>query len=181
MVIITLPTPSQLLTHSLSGRIPIETEEVVLRRTIGQKKDEFFLNRKRIQKSEVVSLLESAGFSKSNPYYIVQQGKVANLCVMKDRDRLNLLKEIAGTSIYEERRAESVKIMIDTVGKQERIEEVLTFIEERLSELEKEKEELTEFDQLDKKRRALQSTIYDKEFNKVPPHSLSHSPLSIGE
>lgn len=39
------------------------------------KKDEFFLNRKRIQKSEVISLLESAGFSKSNPYYIVQQGK----------------------------------------------------------------------------------------------------------
>jgi hypothetical protein len=25
------------------------------------------------------------------------QGKVANLCVMKDRDRLNLLKEVAGT------------------------------------------------------------------------------------
>jgi structural maintenance of chromosome 3 (chondroitin sulfate proteoglycan 6) len=157
--------PSPLL--AVIGRIPIETEEVVLRRTIGQKKDEFFLNRKRIQKSEVVSLLESAGFSKSNPYYIVQQGKVANLCVMKDRDRLNLLKEIAGTSIYEERRAESVKIMTETVGKQERIEEVLTFIEERLSELEKEKEELTEFDLLDKRRRALQSTIYDKEYSKV--------------
>jgi structural maintenance of chromosome 3 (chondroitin sulfate proteoglycan 6) len=56
------------------------------------KKDEFFINRKRSQKSEVVSLLESAGFSKSNPYYIVQQGKVANLCVMKDNDRLNLLR-----------------------------------------------------------------------------------------
>jgi hypothetical protein len=40
------------------------------------KKDEFFINRKRAQKSEVVSLLESSGFSKSNPYYIVQQGKV---------------------------------------------------------------------------------------------------------
>jgi structural maintenance of chromosome 3 (chondroitin sulfate proteoglycan 6) len=60
----------------LLGRFPVDTEEVVLRRTIGLKKDEFFLNRKRIQKNEVVSLLESAGFSKSNPYYIVQQGKV---------------------------------------------------------------------------------------------------------
>jgi structural maintenance of chromosome 3 (chondroitin sulfate proteoglycan 6) len=53
---------------------------VILRRTIGHKKDEFFLNRKRIQKSEVISLLESAGFSKSNPYYIVQQGKVIYHC-----------------------------------------------------------------------------------------------------
>ena len=61
----------------LIGRLSVESDEVVLRRTVGHKKDEFFLNRKRIQKSEVQSLLESAGFSKSNPYYIVQQGKVS--------------------------------------------------------------------------------------------------------
>ena len=60
----------------LTGRLSVESDEVVLRRTVGHKKDEFFLNRKRVQKSEVQSLLESAGFSKSNPYYIVQQGKV---------------------------------------------------------------------------------------------------------
>jgi hypothetical protein len=27
-------------------------------------------------KSEVMNLLESAGFSRANPYYVVQQGKV---------------------------------------------------------------------------------------------------------
>jgi len=86
------------------------------------KKDEFFLNRKRVQKSEVASLLESAGFSKSNPYYIVQQGKVSNLCVMKDQDRLNLLKEVAGTTVYEEKRAESLKIMQDTLNKREKVD-----------------------------------------------------------
>ena len=145
------------------GRLSVESDEVVLRRTIGHKKDEFFINRKRVQKTEVQSLLESAGFSKSNPYYIVQQGKVANLCVMKDTDRLALLKDIAGTMIYEDRRAESLRIMQDTRNKQERIEEVLAFIEERLAELEKEKEELTEYDILDKQRRALEYTLYDKE------------------
>lgn len=88
---------------------------------IRHKKDEFFLNRKRVQKSEVISLLESAGFSKSNPYYIVQQGKVANLCVMKDKERLELLKEVAGTTVYEERRAESIKITQETIIKQEQI------------------------------------------------------------
>jgi hypothetical protein len=29
-------------------------------------------------KSEVMNLLESAGFSRANPYYVVQQGKVGN-------------------------------------------------------------------------------------------------------
>lgn len=125
------------------------------------------MNRKRTQKSEIISLLESAGFSKSNPYYIVQQGKVANLCVMKDKDRLNLLKEIAGTTVYEERRSESLKIMQDAISKQDKIDEVLQFIDERLSELDKEKEELHEYDRLDKLKRALEFNLYDKELSKV--------------
>mmetsp|Transcript_23269 Transcript_23269/g.34155 ORF Transcript_23269/g.34155 Transcript_23269/m.34155 type:complete len:1343 (-) Transcript_23269:210-4238(-) len=157
----------EIVFDNADGRLSVDSDEVILRRTIGHKKDEFFLNRKRIQKSEVISLLESAGFSKSNPYYIVQQGKVANLCLMKDSDRLNLLKEIAGTTVYEERRAESLKILADTTNKQDRIVEVLSFIEERLDELEKEKEELTKYDYLDKRRRALQFMLYDKELSKV--------------
>jgi len=31
------------------------------------------------RKTEVMNLLESAGFSRSNPYYVVQQGKVLAL------------------------------------------------------------------------------------------------------
>lgn len=111
----------EIIFDNTDGRFSVETDEVVLRRTVGHKKDEFFLNRKRVQKSEVSSLLESAGFSKSNPYYIVQQGKVSKLCVMKDKERLNLLKEVAGTTVYEERRKESQAIMQDTVNKQEKV------------------------------------------------------------
>lgn len=47
--------------------------------------------------------------------------QVANLCVMKDEDRLNLLKEVAGTTVYEERRSESIRIMQETSNKQEQI------------------------------------------------------------
>ena len=39
------------------------SDEVVLRRTVGHKKDEFFLQRKRATKNKVMSLLEGAGFS----------------------------------------------------------------------------------------------------------------------
>ena len=46
------------------------------------------------RKTEVVNLLESAGFSRSNPYFIVQQGKVVDLTTMKDTGRLELLKEV---------------------------------------------------------------------------------------
>jgi structural maintenance of chromosome 3 (chondroitin sulfate proteoglycan 6) len=100
----------------LDGRFPVgeQRDEVVLRRTIGLKKDEFFLDKKHVTKQDVVSLLEASGFSRANPYYIVQQGKVNALTLMRDEQRLDLLKEVAGTKVYEERRSESVKIMADT-------------------------------------------------------------------
>ncbi|GLE04374.1 hypothetical protein PINS_up013304 [Pythium insidiosum] len=149
------------------GRLPVDTEEVVLRRTIGVKKDEFFLNRKHITKSDVIHLLESAGFSRSNPYYIVQQGKVNALALMKERERLELLKEVAGTKVYEERRVESLKIMQETQSRRDKILEVITYIEERLAELEEEKEELRAYQQLDREQRALQYTMHEKELQNV--------------
>lgn len=51
----------------------IDKNEVCLRRVIGAKKDQYFLNRKAVTKLDVMNLLESAGFSRSNPYYIVKQ------------------------------------------------------------------------------------------------------------
>ena len=36
------------------------------------------------------------------------------MTLMKDHERLDLLKEIGGTRVYEERRKESLKIMMDT-------------------------------------------------------------------
>lgn len=94
--------------------LQIDSQEVVLRRSIGLKKDEYFLENKHVTKHDVVNLLESAGFSRSNPYYIVQQGKVTALALMKDSERLELLKDIAGTRVYDERREESMKIMKDS-------------------------------------------------------------------
>ncbi|MCJ1290490.1 Structural maintenance of chromosomes protein 3 [Xylographa carneopallida] len=140
-------------------RFPTGKPELILRRTIGQKKDEYSLDRKNATKSEVNNLLESAGFSRSNPYYIVPQGRVTALTNMKDGERLTLLKEVAGTQVYEARRSESLKLMTETDNKRAKIDELLAYIKERLSELEEEKEELRDYQEKDKERRCLQYTI----------------------
>ncbi len=46
-----------------------------------------------------------------NPYYIVQQGKVNALCTMSSADRLELRKEVAGCTVYDEKRTDSLKQM----------------------------------------------------------------------
>ena len=144
-------------------RFPTGKEELILRRTIGAKKDEYSLDRKNATKSDVMNLLESAGFSKSNPYYIVPQGRVTTLTNMKDAERLTLLKEVAGTQVYEARRSESIKIMKETDAKRSKIDDLLTSIHERLDELEEEKEELRAYQDKDRERRCLEYTIYQRE------------------
>lgn len=91
----------------------------------------------------------------------------------KDPERLTLLKEVAGTKVYEQKRIESLKIMVfsqsafnkikdETLGKRDQIEELLEYIEERLEELEEEKQELQEYLAADKERRYL-VILYNKD------------------
>lgn len=63
----------------------------------------------------------------------------------KDPERLDLLKEVAGTRVYEDRRTESMKIIQETDAKREKIDELLEYIDARLQELEEEKAELKEY------------------------------------
>ena len=153
----------EIIFDNSDDRFPTGKPELILRRTIGMKKDEYSLDRKNATKTDVMNLLESAGFSRSNPYYIVPQGRVTALTNMKDNERLNLLKEVAGTQVYEARRTESLKIMTETNNKRDKIDELLAYIKDRLSELEEEKEELRDFQEKDKDRRCLQYTIDQRE------------------
>lgn len=93
--------------------------------------------------------------------------QITSLTNAKDADRLNLLKEVAGTKVYEQRRQESIKIMDETDSKSGKIDELLSYIEERLAELEAEKEELREYQEKDKERRCLDYALKDTELNRI--------------
>lgn len=163
----TLSAYVEIIFDNSDNRFPTGHDEVILRRTIGVKKDEYSLDKKSASKADVMNLLESAGFSKSNPYYIVPQGRITALTNAKDHERLALLKEVAGTKVYEQRRAESLRIMAETDAKRSKINELLEYIESRLTELEEEKEELKEFQDKDKERRCLEYALYQRELEEV--------------
>jgi len=127
------------------GRLPVDRDEVRLRRTISAKDDKWSLDRKQVTRAEVQNLLESAGFSRANPYYVVQQGKIMKMTLMREAERLDLLKEIGGTRVYEERRAESLKIMKDTAGRREQVTEVVADLDRKLADLDREKDELEQY------------------------------------
>ncbi|XP_060524565.1 structural maintenance of chromosomes protein 3 [Cylas formicarius] len=155
----------EIIFDNSDARVPIEHEEIYLRRVIGAKKDQYFLNKKVVPRSEVMNLLESAGFSSSNPYYIVKQGKINQMATAPDSHRLKLLREVAGTRVYDERHSESMVILKETEGKIDKIKDFLRTIEDRLGTLEEEKEELRQYQNHDKIRRTLEYIIHEVELN----------------
>lgn len=149
------------------GRIVIpgrpEEPEVRIRRTLGLKQDEFRVNDRKYSSAEVRQLLVSAGFSASNPYYIVEQGKIVNLANMTEADRYQLLKDVAGTNVYEARREESAKILADTALKHQQIDEAIGQLDARLKELEAESSELKAFQDADRARKSIEYCIFSAE------------------
>lgn len=57
-------------------------------------------------KKEVANLLETAGFSRANPYYVVQQGKIAKMAGMKARRGLGPRRAVSAQAQRTARSAE---------------------------------------------------------------------------
>mmetsp|Transcript_99289 Transcript_99289/g.269848 ORF Transcript_99289/g.269848 Transcript_99289/m.269848 type:complete len:1195 (+) Transcript_99289:83-3667(+) len=150
-----------------SRRMPIDKDEVRVRRTIGAKKDDYSLDGKNATKAEVFNLLESCGFTKSNPYYIVQQGKISELTLMNDQRRLELIKEISGASVYDERKAESERILEEMKARRQKTNEIIEVIAQRIQSLEEEQRELVEFQRLERRRRGLEYELTDRDWRTV--------------
>ncbi|UZJ51798.1 hypothetical protein CBS101457_001118 [Exobasidium rhododendri] len=164
----TLSAFVEIVFDNSDGRFPYgSNSELTLRRTIGVKKDEYTLDGKSVTKRDVINMLEAAGFSRSNPYYIVPQGRIARLTNMKDVDRLNLLKEIAGANVYVDRRAASLQILEETKFSTERVETSLQELIDRQADLDKERKELKEYLTKDKERRGLEYALSYKELQDV--------------
>jgi len=148
-------------------RLPVDRDEVRLRRTITAARDDFAVDRRHVTRAEVQNMLESAGFSRANPYYVVQQGKITAMAAMRDHERLELLKEIGGTRVYEQRRADSLRIMGETEARRAQIEEVVRYIEEKLGELDAERAELAAFQRADTELRSVEYALCDRDLTEA--------------
>lgn len=151
-------------------RFPLQRDEIAIRRTIGLKKDDYSMDGKSATRSDVMNLLESAGFSRLNPYYIVPQGKITSLTNSKDSERLALLKEVSGARNFEGKLKESTKEMTNSNYKMDRIDEAMEKLEEKLSDLQIESNDLKEFQQLEKNKKVYEFNLFDRELSSLNAH-----------
>lgn len=148
-------------------RFPIAKDELCVRRTIGLKKDDYSLDGKSATRSDIMNLLESAGFSRSNPYYIVPQGRITALTNSKDAERLALLKDVSGAKVFEAKLKESMKEMTNSNLKKLRIDEALVSLDARLSDLQIESKDLKDYQALERNKKIYEFNIFDRELTNL--------------
>lgn len=150
-----------------SGVIARPNNEVFVRRTLGLKKDDYQINDRNVTKGDVMRMLESAGFSMSNPYNIVPQGRIISVTNAKDDERLRLLEDVVGAKSFELKLKASLKNMKDTEFKKDQIMKELDELNDKLKDMESERKELEHYNNLERNRKVYQFTLYDRELNNI--------------
>lgn len=149
----------ELVLDNTDRRMATGGNEVRIKRSIGMKKDEYHLDGKCARKADIFNLLESWGFDKQNPYYIVKQGKVAELTSMTDSKCLRLLKDVSGVALFDQKYQEWEKNLLNVKKRQEETEEKFGHVTKRMDELAKDTEELRQFQEANKNKRALEYSL----------------------
>ena len=154
----------ELTLDNRGGRMSLDTEDTFVKicRTVGMKSDEYRVNDLSTPASEVAAMLEAAGLSASNPHYIVKQGQIMRFGAMQDDARFTLLKEVAGTVVYETRRARSLETLLTADHNLEIIQKNINNLDERLLKLGEEREEFKKFRGIENHHKCMMYALYKK-------------------
>ncbi|MGV8150139.1 MAG: chromosome segregation protein SMC [Candidatus Woesearchaeota archaeon] len=109
-------------------------------------------------RQEVLDLLE---FAKINPdgYNIVLQGEIVNLIEMSPLQRRDMIEEIAGLSIYEEKKERALRELQRVEEKMNEVEIILAERKTHLQELKKDRDQALKFKDLNDKIKRNKATI----------------------
>ena len=159
----------ELVIDNRSHRFPIEKDQISIMKVYDTKegKEEIIINQKRLLKSDVQNLLEGAGFMKSNPYYIIQQGKINQILNCTDEEYFDIFCDAMGTKIYEEKKAESLRLLEENKATRAKIELQSDEIQAHIDKLYEQCEDLKNYSKIELKRRGIEYFIINEQINEL--------------
>ena len=157
----------ELVIDNKSHRFPIEKDQISIMKLFDTKegKEEIVINQKRLLKSDVQNLLEVAGFMKTNPYYIIQQGKINQILNCTDEEYFDIFCDAMGTKIYEEKKAESLRLLEENKSTRAKIEMQADEIQNHIDKLYEQCEDLKNYSKIELKRRGIEYFILNEQIN----------------
>jgi structural maintenance of chromosome 3 (chondroitin sulfate proteoglycan 6) len=143
---------------------PIDKDTISIIKIYNTKenKEEMMINNKKLLKADITYLLESAGFSRVNPYYFIQQGKINMMINMNDFEYFEMFSEVTGIKTYEDKKLESLKLLDECKESRNKIVKQKDEINDYIEKLNNQCEDLKEFVKLEEKRKAYDSFLINE-------------------
>lgn len=118
------------------------------------------INDKSKTRQEILDLL---AFAKINPdgYNIVLQGEIINLIEMTPLERRQMLEQIAGLSVYEEKKEKALRELQRVEEKMNEVEIILAERKTHLQELKRDRDQALKFKDLNDKIKSNKATLLD--------------------
>ncbi len=127
---------------------PIDSKEIKITRKIKSKgTSEYYINDQKYTRQQVVDILRRARIDPDG-HNIILQGDIVHFMGMKTEERRELIEEIAGISMYEEKKAQSIKELEKVEGKLSEANIILTEREAYLRELKKERDQALRYNEI---------------------------------
>lgn len=144
----------------------IDKDEVSIKRVVKRNGQSMYKIGDEVKtRQEVLSLLAQAGID-PNGFNLVLQGEIQNFVKMHTEERRKVIEEVSGISIYELRKAKSIKELENT---EEKLKEVSAILKERtayLNNLEKERQQALKFKKLESDSKSYKASIVNFDLNK---------------
>ena len=98
--------------------------------------------------------------SNLSQYQIVEQGKIQSLSEKGEDGFLEMLKQVTGTTQFDQKIGGMTKSIAESQGKKEQLKQVLVQINEKLEKLKDEIEVYNGYDQVEKEKKAHERCLY---------------------
>ena len=139
-------------------RLPIEYQEVcITRRLFRTGESEYLLNKTATRLKEIRELFMNTGIG-IDGYSIIGQGRVEDIVGTKSETRRKVIEEAAGIVRFKTRKEESIRKLSKTEENIERVEDIISEIEQRIEPLRIQKESAEKYLEL-------KSTLKSSELN----------------
>ena len=144
----------------------VDTDKIVLMWIMGTKSDILKVNGKACSLEKWGSLLANAGMSREN-YFAIHQGETNRLAMASPTERLEMLEHFAGLADYYKKAEKSKKELETARQSLVNIDEQLERLGEEMDRLELEAEELTDYQAIIRKTKALSTVINKRELAQI--------------
>ncbi len=137
-----------LMLDNSGGEIPIDFTEVeVTRRAYRDGDNEYLINGQRVRLQDVTELLAQTGLGKRT-YAVVGQGLIDRVLSLAPEERRALFEEAAGITGYQIKRTSTLHRLEATQQNLNRVQDIVTELNPRLKQLQRQAERAREYEQL---------------------------------